>query len=72
MQPKLKWLVALDIVSSVLFFTAAAMVFFYAPLERVMGAVQKVFYFHVAAGGLECSVSWQRRRQLLIIRKESR
>jgi len=26
------------------------MVFFYAPIERVMGAVQKVFYFHVAAG----------------------
>ena len=25
------------------------MVFFYAPLEAVMGAVQKVFYFHVAA-----------------------
>jgi heme exporter protein C len=24
------------------------MVFFYAPLEAVMGAVQKVFYFHVA------------------------
>jgi len=26
------------------------MVFFYAPLERVMGQVQRVFYFHVAAG----------------------
>jgi heme exporter protein C len=31
---------------------AAAMVFFYAPTEAVMGAVQKVFYFHVAAGWL--------------------
>ncbi len=30
--------------------TATALVFFYAPLERVMGLVQKVFYFHVAAG----------------------
>jgi heme exporter protein C len=26
------------------------MVFFYAPVEAVMGLVQKVFYFHVAAG----------------------
>ena len=28
------------------------MAFFYAPLERVMGEVQRVFYFHVAAGWL--------------------
>jgi len=27
-----------------------AMVFFYAPTEAVMGDVQRVFYFHVAAG----------------------
>ena len=40
----------LDIVSIVSLLGAAAMVFFYAPVERVMGAVQKVFYFHVAAG----------------------
>ncbi|AMV70632.1 ResC/HemX-like cytochrome c biogenesis membrane protein [Desulfuromonas sp. DDH964] len=26
---------------------AAAMVFFYAPLERTMGVVQKIFYFHL-------------------------
>jgi len=26
------------------------MVFFYAPTEAIMGAVQRVFYFHVAAG----------------------
>jgi heme exporter protein C len=26
------------------------MVFFYAPMEAVMGQVQRVFYFHVAAG----------------------
>jgi heme exporter protein C len=29
---------------------ATAMVFFYAPMEAVMGNVQRVFYFHVAAG----------------------
>jgi heme exporter protein C len=40
----------LDIVTLVTVLSATAMVFFYAPIERVMGAVQKVFYFHVAAG----------------------
>ena len=40
----------LDILSLVTILGATAMVFFYAPTERVMGAVQKVFYFHVAAG----------------------
>ncbi|OJX41201.1 MAG: cytochrome C assembly protein [Chloroflexi bacterium 44-23] len=40
----------LDWVTILLFLLATAMVFFYAPMERVMGAVQKVFYFHVAAG----------------------
>jgi heme exporter protein C len=40
----------LDILSLVTLLGATAMVFFYAPTERVMGAVQKVFYFHVAAG----------------------
>lgn len=40
----------LDIVTIVTVLGATAMVFFYAPIERVMGAVQKVFYFHVAAG----------------------
>jgi heme exporter protein C len=28
---------------------AIAMVFLYAPIEKVMGPVQKIFYFHVAA-----------------------
>lgn len=40
----------LDIISIVALLGATAMVFFYAPIERVMGVVQKVFYFHVAAG----------------------
>ncbi|PKO07337.1 MAG: cytochrome C assembly protein [Chloroflexi bacterium HGW-Chloroflexi-3] len=40
----------LDVVTLVALLGATAMVFFYAPIERVMGAVQKVFYFHVAAG----------------------
>lgn len=45
-QPRL--LQVLNILSVLLLAAATAMVFAYAPLERVMGAVQKVFYFHVA------------------------
>jgi heme exporter protein C len=39
----------LDVISILLLITATGMVFLYAPVERVMGMVQKVFYFHVAA-----------------------
>jgi len=49
MGPKPKLFTILDLVTAVLFVTAASLVFFYAPLERVMGLVQKVFYFHVAS-----------------------
>lgn len=45
-QPRL--LQVLNVLSVLLLVAAAAMVFVYAPIERVMGAVQKVFYFHVA------------------------
>ena len=50
MESKPRSLKILDAVSLVLLLTATLMVFFYAPLEAVMGLVQKVFYFHVAAG----------------------
>lgn len=40
----------LDVLTIITMLGATAMVFFFAPIERVMGAVQKVFYFHVAAG----------------------
>jgi heme exporter protein C len=36
--------------SLILMLVATWMVIFYAPLERVMGEVQRVFYFHVATG----------------------
>ena len=49
MNAKPKLLTMLDVVAGVLFVAAVALVFFYAPLERVMGLVQKVFYFHVAS-----------------------
>ncbi len=45
-QPRL--LKILNVLSVLLLAVAAVMVFAYAPIERVMGAVQKVFYFHVA------------------------
>jgi len=45
-QPRI--LKILNIVSLVLLAIAAYMTFFYAPLEVTMGAVQRVFYFHVA------------------------
>ncbi|MBN2547812.1 MAG: cytochrome c biogenesis protein CcsA [Anaerolineales bacterium] len=50
MNAKPRLLTSLDIVTVLLLIAATAMVFFYAPLEAVMGQVQKVFYFHVAAG----------------------
>lgn len=38
----------LDGITAVLFLAAVGLVFFYAPVERTMGMVQKVFYFHVS------------------------
>lgn len=48
MPPKSHSLIMLDGVTAVLFVVAVSAVFFYAPIELVMGLVQKVFYFHVA------------------------
>jgi heme exporter protein C len=50
MKSQPRALLALDLVTLIAMGTATFLVFGYAPLERVMGAVQKVFYFHVAAG----------------------
>jgi heme exporter protein C len=50
MEAKPKLLTVLDWVTLGLFLAATWMVFFYAPMEAVMGNVQRVFYFHVAAG----------------------
>jgi heme exporter protein C len=49
-EAKPKLLTVLDIITVALLIIATAMVFFYAPMEAVMGQVQRVFYFHVAAG----------------------
>jgi heme exporter protein C len=48
MSPQPRLLQALNVLSVILLAAAAVMVFAYAPIERVMGAVQKLFYFHVA------------------------
>lgn len=50
MEPKPRLLTLLDIITVSLLVIATGMVFFYAPMEAVMGQVQRVFYFHVAAG----------------------
>jgi len=50
MQSKPRLLSILDAVTVALLLIATGMVFFYAPEEAVMGQVQRVFYFHVAAG----------------------
>lgn len=37
----------LNILTALLMMAATAMVFFYAPIEKTMGNVQRIFYFHV-------------------------
>lgn len=49
MNPKPKALTILDGVTLLMFVVAVLLVFLYAPTEAVMGNVQRVFYFHVAA-----------------------
>lgn len=49
----MKGLQKLDKIFSILLFTVVPVglyfAFFYAPVERIMGIVQKIFYFHVAS-----------------------
>lgn len=48
MSPQPRALKILNVLSALLVLTAFLMAMFYAPVEKVMGEVQKVFYFHVA------------------------
>jgi heme exporter protein C len=50
MEPMPKLLKALTGFSGTIFLAALYMVWIYAPREVMMGEVQRVFYFHVAAG----------------------
>src|SRR5512134_832076 len=47
MQPKPTALKVLDILSIILLAISAYLALVYAPTERVMGQVQRVFYFHI-------------------------
>jgi heme exporter protein C len=47
MQPASRGLKILNVVTVVVMLIAVGLVFFYAPEERVMGEVQRIFYFHV-------------------------
>ena len=62
--PVLNWLAAVALLVSMI------MIFFYAPVERTMGNVQRIFYFHVGAAwvgavaffvALLCGVLYLRR-----------
>jgi heme exporter protein C len=50
MEAMPRTLKVLNWITGALFAVALFFVFFYAPREAVMGDVQRVFYFHVAAG----------------------
>jgi heme exporter protein C len=49
MELKPRILKVLDMITVVLLVIATGLVFLYAPIELVMGQVQKVFYFHVSS-----------------------
>jgi heme exporter protein C len=42
-------LILLDILTLILFPSALILILFFTPVERVMGPIQKVFYFHISA-----------------------
>ena len=44
-----RWLPILNLTTVGLLIVATGLVFLYAPLERTMGEVQRIFYFHVAS-----------------------
>jgi heme exporter protein C len=69
-----KWLRIWDGLSVLCVLAASYMVFFYAPLEAVMGAVQRIFYFHVAAGwvGMVSFFLSMIASILFLVRKEKR
>lgn len=49
MDKKPRLLILLDLLSIILVPAALGLILFFTPVEAVMGPVQKVFYFHVAA-----------------------
>lgn len=49
METRPRWLTIIDALAIISLVIATGMVFFYAPMEAVMGQVQRIFYFHVPA-----------------------
>ncbi len=49
MEAKPRLLSILDILTTIMMIISTGMVFLYAPMEAVMGNVQRIFYFHVAS-----------------------
>jgi heme exporter protein C len=49
MEPMSQRLKIFNLITAVLVIASLALVFFYAPMERVTGNVQRVFYWHVPA-----------------------
>jgi heme exporter protein C len=74
METKPGFLKILDWLTALCFAAAVWMVFFYAPVERVMGNVQKVFYFHVASGwvGMLSFIVAAVAGVIYLVRKEAR
>lgn len=52
LEPVRRWAVRLTLVGGVLVLVALWMVFFYAPTERVMGIIQRIYYIHVPTAWL--------------------
>ena len=44
-----RWVPILNIAALIALFATLGMIFFYAPIERSMGNVQRLFYFHVGS-----------------------
>ncbi len=74
MEAMPKALKVLNWLTSALFLIALGLSLFYAPREAVMGDVQRVFYFHVAAGwvGALAFLVAAVAGALLLIRREQR
>jgi heme exporter protein C len=47
-----RWLTILNVVTAILMLIALALVFLYAPEEKTMGQIQRIFYFHVPSAWL--------------------
>src|SRR5690606_17961096 len=52
LKPIRRWAVRLTVLGGLLVLVALWMVFFYAPTEREMGIIQRIYYIHVPTAWL--------------------